>query len=586
MGKHRRKKGRCDLAVDTGDPALPVAGTGKLSRVRGSTNGKWRAIVLLSVHLLVAAHVTHFVIAGRTLSPVEPSEAMYTLELGQVNAGFLFLIVALLGTLVFGRFFNSGQTFPWIGYTTAGQLGDPNRRRKAGLEPLVRVPDLDDPEGRQRNALTQAADWIDFETIVSTCPDQIAIAPGYLQREWEEGGQRYFHYKMDVPILAVWSYLSAEYEVARDRWNDVAIEIYYDRKHPYNVERMIEAVKKSLAYFSREFSPYQYRQMRIIEFPRYARFAQSFPNTVPFSESIGFIAKLDEEDDEAIDYVFYVTAHEVAHQWWAHQVIGGYVQGSTVMSETMSQYSALMVMEEEYGREKMRRFLKYELDSYLRSRGGELLEELPLLRVENQGYIHYRKGSLVMYALRDALGEEALNGALKRYVMDVAFQEPPYTYAREFVDFIRDAIPEGQERLIEDLFENITIYDAKTREAAVDDLGEGRYTVRVAVEAHKFRADGQGLETEIQIDDWIDVAVFGEKEAGGPASGRLLAMEKHRITETDGVFEIEVDAQPVRAGVDPFHKLIDRNPDDNVQRVSTADDLAPAATGSVPAGRL
>ncbi len=105
MGKRRRKTGRCEGAADTADSDLPVAGRGKLSHVRKSTNSKWRAIVLLSVHLLVAAHVTHFLIAGRTLSPVEPSEAMYTLELGQVNAGFLFLIVALLGTLVFGRFF-------------------------------------------------------------------------------------------------------------------------------------------------------------------------------------------------------------------------------------------------------------------------------------------------------------------------------------------------------------------------------------------------------------------------------------------------------------------------------------------------
>jgi tetratricopeptide (TPR) repeat protein/ferredoxin len=101
----KRKSKRCDVAVDTANSALPVAGRGQLSHVRKSTNGKWRAIVLLSVHLLVAAHVTHFVIAGRTLSPVEPSEAMYTLELGQLNAGFIFLIVALLATLVFGRFF-------------------------------------------------------------------------------------------------------------------------------------------------------------------------------------------------------------------------------------------------------------------------------------------------------------------------------------------------------------------------------------------------------------------------------------------------------------------------------------------------
>ncbi len=84
---------------------LPVAGRGSLSALRKSKNSKWRAAVLVGVHALVAAHVTHFMLAGKTLSPVEPSESMYTLELGYLNAGFIFFALTLLGTLVFGRFF-------------------------------------------------------------------------------------------------------------------------------------------------------------------------------------------------------------------------------------------------------------------------------------------------------------------------------------------------------------------------------------------------------------------------------------------------------------------------------------------------
>jgi len=90
--------------IDFSDPALPVAGQGSLSSIRRSKRGKWRAAVLIGLHLVIAAHATHFLIAGRTLSPVEPSESMYTLELGYVNAGFVFFAVALLSTLVFGRF--------------------------------------------------------------------------------------------------------------------------------------------------------------------------------------------------------------------------------------------------------------------------------------------------------------------------------------------------------------------------------------------------------------------------------------------------------------------------------------------------
>lgn len=484
-----------------------------------------------------------------------------------------------------GSFFNSFDFFPAIGYQRGRELNDPNDRRKQGLEPLQRMPKIDDENARAGNYLTRQSDWLDFETVVSTSPDQIALAPGYLQREWTENGRRYFHYKMDAPILGFWAYLSADWKVEKDRWNDVAIEVYYHPDHPYNVARMIDAVKKSLDYFTREFGPYQHRQVRIVEFPRYARFAQSFPNTIPFSESIGFIARLDEDDEEPIDYVFYVTAHEVAHQWWAHQVIGANVQGATVLSETMSQYSALMVMEEEYGADQMRRFLKYEMDNYLSSRGGELLEELPLMLVENQGYIHYRKGSVVMYALKDYVGEENLNDAIRRYAEQVRFQEPPYTTTKEFLSYLEETVPPRYAGLLDDLFRDITLYENRVEEATWHRREDGKYLVRLEVDAQKLRADGEGAETEVPMDTWVDVAVFGEESEGAPPEGAVLAMEKHRVTGP-GVIEMVVDEEPRRAGIDPYNKLIDRNPENNVVKVSEGEDGAAAPERETVIGEL
>ncbi|MEE8147405.1 MAG: M1 family aminopeptidase, partial [Longimicrobiales bacterium] len=469
-----------------------------------------------------------------------------------------------------GTFINSALYFPHIGYTRQFELGDPVERRKQDLPPIQRMAPIDDESARMNNYISSEADWLDFETVVSTSADQIALAPGYLLDEREENGRRYFHYKMDAPILGFWAYLSARWEVRRDRWNDVDIAVYYHPGHEYNIDRMIYAVKRSLDYFTEAFGPYQHRQVRILEFPRYARFAQSFPNTIPFSESFGFITKFDDEDE--IDYVFYVTAHEVAHQWWAHQVIGGSMQGATVMSETMSQYSALMVMEREYGPEKMRRFLKYELDSYLRGRGGELIEELPLILVENQPYIHYRKGSLATYALKDYVGEHALNEAFARYVEAVKFQEPPYTTSLEYLDFVREVVPEDRAYIIEDLFETITLYDYEATDATYEPMEDGRYRVRLTVDAKKFRADGEGVETEIPINDWVDVAVFGERGDDDPPEGKVLFMEKREVTAAESVFEVIVDEEPAKAGIDPFHKLVDRNPDNNITNVSEADE--------------
>ena len=225
-----------------------------------------------------------------------------------------------------------------------------------------------EPTARLNNYISHDSDWLDYDATVSTAPDQIAITSGYLQREWMEGGRRYFHYKMDSPILNLWAFQSARYATATDKWKapdgrTVDIAVYYHPTHTWNVKRMIDAVKKSLDYYTEHFGPYQHHPVRIVEFPRYATFAQSLPNTIPYSEAIGFIARVEEPDD--IDYPFYVTAHEVAHQWWAHQVIGADAQGATMLSETMAQYSALMVMEKEFGAASMRRFLAYELDRYL-----------------------------------------------------------------------------------------------------------------------------------------------------------------------------------------------------------------------------
>jgi tetratricopeptide (TPR) repeat protein/ferredoxin len=61
--------------------------------------------VLIAVHLVMIAHIGHWLVRGTTLSPVEPSEAMELGKHGVVNAGAVFFAVAILSTAVFGRFF-------------------------------------------------------------------------------------------------------------------------------------------------------------------------------------------------------------------------------------------------------------------------------------------------------------------------------------------------------------------------------------------------------------------------------------------------------------------------------------------------
>jgi ABC-2 type transport system permease protein len=497
----------------------------------------------------------------RLASPLQPKRRLeldFDLEVpthGFTNSGATTDVVAN------GSFVNGQSVLPFIGYQERGELVSDSDRKKFGLKPKERMRERDDAVGLGQNGIATDADFINFDATVGTDADQWAIAPGYLQREWTERGRRYFAYRMDAPILDFFAVQSARYAVAKDRWHDVAIEVYYQPGHEYNLERMIAATKAGLDYFTANYGPYQYRQFRIIEFPRYAAFAQSFPNTVPYSEGIGFIARVRDGDPEDIDYPYYVTAHELAHQWWGHQVPGANVQGDTMLVETLAQYSALMVMKKKYGDAKMQRFLRYELDRYLIGRSTEQKKELPLARVENQDYIHYRKGSLVMYALADYIGEENLNRAIRAYRDKWAFKGPPYSTTKDLLAEIRAVTPPALAYVIDDFFDTITLYDNRALSATAKALPDGRYEVTLKVYARKLKADELGKETEAPLADFIDIGV--EDEHNEP-----LFLEKRRISAEESTVSVIVARKPARAGIDPYNKLIDRRPKDNTLPVT------------------
>jgi ABC-2 type transport system permease protein len=465
-----------------------------------------------------------------------------------------------------GTFVNNTEIAPGFGIGRADMLRDRAKRRKYGLPAELRPPKLEDESARANNYLRGDSDWVTADITVSTEADQIAIAPGYLASESVEGGRRTARYRTDAPILHFFSVQSAAYAVKKDKWHDVDLAVYYDPAHEYNVERMIKGMKASLEYFTANFSPFQFRQLRILEFPDYAEFAQSFANTIPYSEGIGFIAQY--KDPEKIDMVTYVTAHEVGHQWWAHQVIGGEMQGMTLLSETLAQYSALMVMEHLYGPEQIRKFLKFELDRYLRNRGSELIEELPLERVENQDYIHYRKGSLAMYLLKDTIGEEAVNAALQDLLRTYAFKAAPYPTSRDLISRLRAHAKPEEQQFITDLFEKITLYDVKVTGAKKRKMDGGKWESVLEVDARKLYADGEGKETEAPLDETFDVGVFaaepGKKDFKAES---VLSFTRQPVRSGKQTIRVVTDKEPEFAGVDPYIKHVDRNSDDNVSPV-------------------
>jgi ABC-2 type transport system permease protein len=467
-----------------------------------------------------------------------------------------------------GMFFDSSY-FPSIGYNAGAELDDPRRRIEEHLGPVTDLPARGDAVGGRTSLFTPDADWVTYRTVVSTSDDQIAVAPGYLQRDWHQNGRHYFAYDMGkVKILDFFAYVSGRYQVKKVDYKGVSIELYTDPKHLFNVDKTIEATEAGLDYYQANFSPFQFTQFRVLEFPRYRQFAQSFPNTSPFTETFMISRVMDPKKD--IDFTYFVTAHELAHQWWAHQLIGGQVAGSNMMSEALAEYSALRVAEKKYGDGQMHKFLSFELDGYLRGRSAERRKEPPLGQVQREAYVWYQKGSLILYALSDYIGEDKVNLALHNFLMQYRYanadtsQDVPYPDTRQLEAALRDQTPPELQYFIDDGFEKITLYDNKATAATARKLPDGTWKVTVTVHGRKVYADGNGVETQAPINDSIDVGVV----AGKKGQDHPLALRKERITGQPQTFEFIVKEEPTRAGIDPINKLIDRNQDDNTIEVT------------------
>jgi len=477
--------------------------------------------------------------------------------------------------IVYNGTFLNGDHFPTLGYNSRFEARDESVRRDNNLPPRKTRASIGDIHELKNGRTGGDGYEIKFEATVSTDSSQMAIAPGQLLEQWSIDDRKYFRYKMNEPMVNFYTIISARYGVLKETWDStvdsamskVQLEIYHHPSHNYNLDRMIHGMKASLDYYTKAFGPYPYKNMRIMEFPRYRMFAQSFPGTIPYSESLGFILDIDDEND--VDMAFYVTAHEVAHQWWGLQVIPANVEGRHMIAETLAQYSATMVLQKEHGKAKVKQHLARERERYLTGRTNDDRVETSLARVTSHKYVHYGKGAVNMYALQDYIGEEKVNLALRRFVNDwnafgENFEQDRYATTDDLIDYFREVTPDSLQYVITDLFEKITLYDNQVKDVSYKEISKNHYEIAMEVQSIKYYVDSLGAESKVSSNDWIDIGIYTLDDNGRE---ELTYLRKHKITSSMHNIKLSTKYQPSRVAIDPGAILIDREKGDNFKKI-------------------
>ena len=493
-------------------------------------------------------------------APMRPGEErVLTFETRRHHRGFRNGMPAT-GLVENGSMLHERDLMPAIGMDREGLLVDAAERIRHGL-PAAPPPS---PEGASAARPSATAD-----IIVSTAADQVPIAPGRKVADLVRGGRRIARFVSDRPIVLFFAVQSARYAERHRLHGGIDLGVYYHPGHAWNVERMLDALAASLDYYQAQFGPYQFGQARIAEFPGYMNFAKGSPNTIPWSETLGFIA--DYRDPATFDYVTLNTAHEMAHQYWGNQLTPAGGAGAGLLTETLAQYSALMVYRRRYGEERIPELLRDQRDSYLANRGDETEDELPLVRAAGQRHIIYNKGVLAMNLLRARLGEAAVNRALRTMLARYRFRRSPAPRPSDLTATFRaEARTPWQQALITDLFERITLYDLGVEAPTAVRRPDRRWDVTVAVVGRKLYADGRGNERAAPLAEPIEIGLFTADPGGGVLDPRsIVTIQLRPIRTGRQVLRFVTDRRPTHVGVDPYALYIERNLRDNIAAVAS-----------------
>jgi ABC-type transport system involved in multi-copper enzyme maturation permease subunit len=484
-----------------------------------------------------------------------------------------------------GTFLDYGSFTPMLGYLTGMEIEDKSDREKYKLPVKAEeMPELEKEcsEKCNHDYIGGMADWATIHTVISTVNDQIAIAPGTLVKSWKDDSRtdyqrNYFEYNLSQPSKFFFSIVSGKFELLRDTTHGVNCEVYYHAGHKYNVPEMMKALKKSIAYYSKNFGKYMHTEARIIEFPQFSSFAQAFPGTMPYSESIGFTSNLV-KNPEDVNEIFHIVSHEMAHQWWAHQVTGARMQGATLLSESLAEYSSLKLLEKEYGMDMTSKFLKQSNNIYIFSRAQETKKESALFQVDNQGYIHYRKGSLVLYGIQQLIGEQKMNLALSSFIKKFAYKDPPYPSSYALLDEIYALTPDSLRETVKDGLERIILFQSDIKEAKSIHLANKSFETSISFSMVKNTIDPNakqsknikdiviGQSKESPVKDYFDIGLYQDINDKS-RYGKLISIQRFYLNKKENNLKLLSKIKPDKIVIDPYFIHIHKDPEDNIKKL-------------------
>jgi len=436
-----------------------------------------------------------------------------------------------------GTFIRISRYFPVFGYQSGNELEDENLRKQLGLGMRTGIKTLEMPRENKQ-------DLIHLDMTISTDNDQQAIGVGELLRSWKENGRNYFQYKTGVPVQFRFAVSSAKYSIKKLRHHGISVEVFYDAKHPENVDHLIANACNTLDYCIANFGEYPYKTIRFAEVSSFTKgfAATAYPASIYMTEDMIFHTNI--QADKQQDVINELAGHELSHQWWGtNQFTADDREGAAFLSETMAMYTELMLVKKMYGMNRVLENVKMHLGIYLSERG--FVVEQPLIRtLSGNAFQHYSKGMVAMYQLSEMIGEVKVNQCLRNLFQKHSYPDKP-PIATDFLQELYQVTDTSLHQKIDDLFKYISTYEFKMTKVNYDDKAQ---QASILADAKKFHEDGKGNKHPQLFNDSVEVALHFKNDK---VEHLKLPIRNGKINAI-----IPTKENPGKIELDPFLKFI------------------------------
>lgn len=438
-----------------------------------------------------------------------------------------------------GSFLRLSNYFPRIGYQNDYELDDMKERVKYGLKERMPVAEI---ETNSRNI----NDFIYFNAVVTTAPNQTVIGIGELTRTWTQYQRRCFQFHTPKPVPFRFGFASGRYAFRAVKYGNKIIQVYYHPKHDENADYLLQNARTTLDYGETHFGPYPYSHLTFAEISGFTDGfnATAYPGSIFMNERMAFHCNINA--DRGQDVINELAGHEVAHQWWGNQQIHPAEQaGAAMLTESFAMYTELMLLKKMYGTRNILRHLKLHEDMYFNTRGFS--PEPSLCKTGDKDvHISYSKGLLSMYYLYRLLGEEKVNHLLKTFLLN--YQWPSAApVSNDFLNIVYTRTDSAQHPLIKEWFEEVITYSLSNKPFLINKQANG-YALKLNLKLRRYAEDGKGQEKETTFNGKLAFSFLFDN---GTAQTTLLSVNNNSIDTTLLFFK-----QPVKVIPDPEYDFL------------------------------